>query len=82
MPVNPSAVAHTLRIILVAALAIVTILGGGCAQKENGAVDNPKPLVVCTTTIISDLARHIGGDRVEVVGIMTVSYTHLTLPTN
>lgn len=37
----------------------------GAAQ----AVDD-KPVVVCTTTMITDLARQIGGDRVDVKGIM------------
>jgi ABC-type Zn uptake system ZnuABC Zn-binding protein ZnuA len=36
------------------------------------AVEDPgrKPLVVCTTTMIADLAAQIGGDRIDVVGIM------------
>jgi manganese/zinc/iron transport system substrate-binding protein len=54
---------------------VVTLLAGlaltGCDSKtstQRAAGD--KPLVVATTTVISDLARQIGGDRVRVVGLM------------
>ncbi len=54
---------------------VVYVLGfsltAGC--KEGGkedVVQAAKPIVVCTTTMISDLARQIGNDRVQVVGIM------------
>ncbi|HET6278489.1 MAG TPA: zinc ABC transporter substrate-binding protein [Candidatus Polarisedimenticolia bacterium] len=46
--------------------AIVT----GPASLPAAAEPGRKPLVVCTTTMIADLATQIGGDRVNVVGIM------------
>jgi ABC-type Zn uptake system ZnuABC Zn-binding protein ZnuA len=39
-------------------------------QNQQASPANDKPLVVCTTTMISDLARNICGGRFEVVGIM------------
>ena len=44
----------------------------GC-EKQSGsekATGTPRPLVLCTTTMIADLASEIGGDRVRVIGIM------------
>jgi len=48
---------------LLAAAAVVSCGGGGGA-------DAGKPLVVVTTTMAADLARVIGGGRVEVRGLM------------
>jgi manganese/zinc/iron transport system substrate-binding protein len=39
-----------------------------CSSKE-GAKDG-KPLVVATTTMVADMARIIGGDRMKVTGLM------------
>lgn len=42
----------------------------GAAKVEERAPSGEKPSVVTTTTMIEDLARQIGGDAVEVKGIM------------
>ncbi len=44
----------------------------GCKDEAPGEapVVDSRRLVVCTTTMIADLAREIAGDRVRVVGIM------------
>ncbi len=51
---------------------ITTLLAGllaaSCSPRENG--ENGRPVVVATTTMVQDLARQIGGDRVEVEGLM------------
>lgn len=55
------------------AIAAVTSLTAltGCEGRSSGAGDaDSRPLVVCTTTMIADLAEEIGGDRIRVVGIM------------
>lgn len=39
----------------------------GCASAERG---DERLNVVCTTGMVADLARHIGGDRIAVVGMM------------
>jgi manganese/zinc/iron transport system substrate-binding protein len=49
-----------------AALACAVGWSSLAARAEEGE----KPVVVCTTTMIHDLARQIAGDRVEVAGIM------------
>jgi manganese/zinc/iron transport system substrate-binding protein len=41
---------------------------GGCSPESGGG--SGKPVVVATTTMVADLAREIGGDRVEVKGLM------------
>lgn len=55
-------------------VALVGFAAAGCrpATPESKAVsaDDSRPLVVATTTMIADLARQIGGDRVQVVGLM------------
>ena len=56
-------------------LALPIALMGGC-RKESAAGKKPateeatRPVVVCTTTMIADVARRIGQDRVQVIGIM------------
>lgn len=55
----------------VTALAAIPMLI--CTLRSHGlGADEParKPLVVCTTTMIHDLAKQITGDRAEVLGIM------------
>ena len=47
------------------ALCIVVL---GCKQKE--ASTKERLQVVTTTTMITDLLRNIGGDRIEVIGLM------------
>ena len=46
-------------------IALLTTIGCKPAENESG-----KPLVVATTTMVADLARAIGGNRVEVRGLM------------
>lgn len=40
-----------------------------CSEKQKTAADD-RPLVVATTTMVADLARVLGGDRVRVEGLM------------
>jgi manganese/zinc/iron transport system substrate-binding protein len=47
---------------------VLTIFGFGC--KQSGEVDNGKKKVVCTIGMIADVARNIGGDKVDVIGLM------------
>ena len=42
----------------------------GCEEKSESAGNGGQPLVLCTTTMIEDMAREVGGDRVRVIGIM------------
>ena len=58
-------------------LAVLSVaLFGGCARlglapgATTGAAAGAKPSVVATTTQIEDVARVIGGDEVEVIGLM------------
>lgn len=50
------------------------VLGGvlltGCEKRSGGNESDRRPLVVCTTTMITDLAHQIAGERVKVVGIL------------
>lgn len=46
------------------------VLSLGAAAWACAEEPRRKPLVVCTTTMIADLAANLGGDRVTVVGIM------------
>lgn len=63
-------VAHHLAL----AASLASVLLGGCRERTAGeeaaAEASGRPLVVCTTTMITDVAQRIGQDRVQVVGIM------------
>lgn len=48
-------------------LAVSALVFTGCSEGERSG---GKPVVVATTTMVADLARVIGGERVEVVGLM------------
>ncbi len=52
--------------------ALAAMVIGLCGCRDGGAEGggDGRKLVVCTTTMIADLARQIGGDDVQVVGIM------------
>ncbi len=50
-------------------VALLALLAGGCGGEEAGA-SGDKVGVTATTTMISDLARQVGGERVEVTGLM------------
>jgi manganese/zinc/iron transport system substrate-binding protein len=56
-------------------LALPFVVLGGCKEQSEQRAGvagkaSAKPVVVCTTTMISDIGKHVGGDRVQVVGIM------------
>ncbi|MYF92677.1 MAG: manganese transporter, partial [Gemmatimonadetes bacterium] len=40
-------------------------LGCDAPERDDGRIE-----VVCTTGMVADLARNIGGDRISVVGMM------------
>jgi ABC-type Zn uptake system ZnuABC Zn-binding protein ZnuA len=50
-------------------LALVAVLAG-CGEDDGGAAAGGGVKVVATTTQAADLARNVGGDRVEVVGLL------------
>jgi ABC-type Zn uptake system ZnuABC Zn-binding protein ZnuA len=54
---------------LVAVLALAAGCGGGGAAAEGGAVEGRVP-VVATTTHLADFARVVGGNHVDVYGIL------------
>jgi manganese/zinc/iron transport system substrate-binding protein len=46
---------------------------GACSRNERGAAAaDGRKIVVCTTTMIADLAHQIAGDHLRVIGIMKV----------
>lgn len=49
---------------------VVGSLLGLCGCSGGRSESGGRPLVVATTTVVADLARVIGGDRVEVKGLM------------
>lgn len=60
-----SRVAAVLRSLLAAVLAAALLLGCGDESSGEGGLE-----VVATTTQVADLVRQVGGDRVEVEGIL------------
>ena len=42
----------------------------GCGEANGHFSDDDRPKILATTTMIEDLARVIGGDEVEIVGLM------------
>jgi len=60
-----------MKIIFIVIINIILLPGiWGCSGSEGSQRD--RPLVVVTTTIIADIAKEIGGDRVEVYCIMPI----------
>lgn len=59
-----------IKYILAAALLAMPLLFIGCGDSNTNKLNNGKPNVVCTTTMIADLAHQIGGDHINVQGIM------------
>lgn len=59
------------RVVVVLAGCLVAVLAAGCGGEasEAGAAEG-KIQATTTTTMITDLVRQIGGDRVEVTGLM------------
>lgn len=58
---------------IVITCAFVTGMLGGCDRApavSTSTIEDGRPLVVCTTTMIADLARQVGGERIRVVGVM------------
>ncbi|MEW6251592.1 MAG: zinc ABC transporter substrate-binding protein [Planctomycetota bacterium] len=54
-----------------AGLLLAALPLAGCKPpKADATAADKRPLVLCTTTMITDLARTLGGDRINVVGIM------------
>ena len=63
--------AHSLRLGVCAALLGVLVGGCGPAEGGGGGPLAERPVrVVATTSMLADLAREVGGDRVEVEGLM------------
>lgn len=52
-------------------LAVLAVLAGGCSESGAGGNGGDKrPVVVATTTMIADLADQLGGEHIQVIGIM------------
>jgi ABC-type Zn uptake system ZnuABC Zn-binding protein ZnuA len=58
--------------IAIALLLTVTVLVVGCGEDDGGAAAG-KVTVVATTTQAADLVRNVGGDEVEVVGLLAAN---------
>jgi manganese/zinc/iron transport system substrate-binding protein len=53
------------------ALLVLTVFLSGCSQKEAPAGSVARKIrVATTTTMVTDLVKQVGGDRVEVEGLM------------
>ena len=58
-------------ILTVITFLAIAISGFGCDNRsQSGQVPTAKPTVVCTTTMIADLARNLAANRLEVIGLM------------
>lgn len=59
---------------LLAALAAVALLGSGCgwAQARARGLDDGRPLVVTTISILADLTREVAGDHVVVESLVEI----------
>ena len=56
---------------LAVGLGVLALALGGCAAPEDRGPIAERPVqVVATTNIVADLARQVGGDRVEVTALM------------
>jgi manganese/zinc/iron transport system substrate-binding protein len=56
--------------LLAAAAALLTLAGCGGAAEDAGDVADRKVRVTTTTNFITDTVKEVGGDRVEVTGLM------------
>jgi ABC-type Zn uptake system ZnuABC Zn-binding protein ZnuA len=54
----------------VAAILLMLAALAGCAEDDGGAAGSDRITVVATTTQAADLARNVGGENVEVVGLL------------
>ncbi len=66
MPSSIKRFIMTLLFLVIPAAAVVT----GCGQGSGAFKDDGKLRVTATIGMISDVAKEIGGDRVEVIGLM------------
>lgn len=57
-------------IVAMISLLICSFLCVGCGSTKQAAPADKKIKVVATTTMLADLARQVGGDKVEVQGLM------------
>ncbi len=55
---------------IVTGLILVVLAGCGGAVDQAVAPEDRRPMVVATTTIVADLALHIGGEDVDVISLM------------
>lgn len=60
----------TIKPIIIAALLALPVVVTGCGESNGNKLNNGKPNVACTTTMIADLAHQIGGEHINVQGIM------------
>lgn len=58
------------RSLLHLATAAIILASIGCSSSGPPPYEGPPVRVVCTTTIVADLVRHVGGDRVAIETIM------------
>ena len=63
-----------LTLVSLALLLAFGLIVGGCGNADDPSdapeFDESKPTIVATTTMLNDLARTLGGDRIDVVGLM------------
>ncbi len=62
--------ARVLPVLALAILVASSMLAGCAAPEERGPIAERQVQVVATTNIVADLARQIGGDRVDVIALM------------
>jgi ABC-type Zn uptake system ZnuABC Zn-binding protein ZnuA len=55
---------------VVAGIALVALVGGACAPGGGARAADDRIHVVATTTILADLVRQVGGDRVSVESLV------------
>ena len=74
--------------VVLAAACLAAVLAAGCGSSDTGAAETHGPTgagplrVVATTGMVADLARHVGGERVEVTTLMGPGVDpHLYKPT-
>lgn len=62
------------RIILLSMIAAMILFSAGCSQTHTvpSAAGDGKLKVVATTTIVADIVRQVGGDKVEVTSLVPV----------
>jgi ABC-type Zn uptake system ZnuABC Zn-binding protein ZnuA len=72
----------TRKLLLALFLAIAVALPAGAQETRETSADFRKPVIVCSTTQIADLARQVVGDRCEVHSILAPGADpHTYMPT-